>query len=314
MDTMKAVRLHEFGEPSVLNVEEVPVPDPNVHEVLIEVKASGVNPVDWKTRRGGGATKVIDSLPVIPGWDVSGIVRDVGAGVHRFEPGDEVHGMVSFPREGGCYAEYVTAEARDLVLKPRNLSHEESATLPLASLTAWQGLFDVAHLVGGHRICIHAAAGGVGHLAVQLAKSKGAYIVGTSSRHEDFLNDLGVDEIIDYTQTDFTTEVEDVDLVFDGVGGEVLLRSMEVLRPRGVLVTIPTSLTEQQKREAEKHNVELNWFLVEPDRHQLERITELVERGLLTPHVERVYSLKEVREAHEHIESGHTRGKIVLCP
>ncbi|MBZ0287931.1 MAG: NADP-dependent oxidoreductase, partial [Anaerolineae bacterium] len=214
---MKAARIHSYGAPDVLVYEDAPRPTADIGDILVRVHAAGVNPVDYKTRQGrgigGGST---DVLPLILGWDVSGVVESVGAGVTAFKPGDEVYSMVRFPEIGSAYAQYVAAPVSDFARKPHSLDHIHAAAVPLAALTAWQILFDTAHLVSGQTILIHAAAGGVGHLAVQLAKWKGARVIGTASAHNaDFLREMGVDEVIDYTAVHFEDLVGPVDVVVD---------------------------------------------------------------------------------------------------
>lgn len=201
---MKAVVVTSLGPPEVLEVRDVDKPSPLPTEVLVQVRAAGLNPVDWKTRAGRGVSKVLGEPPFIVGWDVSGVVEELGGGVTRFEVGDEVFGMLWFPRAGSAYAEYVTAPSRQFACKPDNLSHEEAGALPLAALTAWQALVDTANVEQGSRVLVHAAAGGVGHLAVQIAKARGAWVAGTaSSGKHDFLKSIGIDQAIDYKAEDF---------------------------------------------------------------------------------------------------------------
>ncbi|MEV0626903.1 NADP-dependent oxidoreductase [Nonomuraea wenchangensis] len=314
--TMHAIVQDSFGGPEVLRLAEVPRPAPLPTEILVRVHAAGVNPVDWKTRQGGGMAGVLGEPPFILGWDVSGVVEETGFGVTIFEPGDEVFGMPWFPRQAGAYAEYVTAPARHFARKPRAFGHEAAAGTPLAVLTAWQSLVDTAALGSGQRVLVHAAAGGVGHLAVQLARHAGAYVIGTASaaRH-DWLRSLGVDEVIDYTTTRFEDAVPDVDVVLDLVGDSqdmTSTRSLEVLRPGGLLIAVPSGVAPELVERARERGVRATGILVEPDGAALARIAELIDKGELSVEVEDVFPLAEAAEAHRRGERGRTRGKIVL--
>ncbi|MFE3496262.1 NADP-dependent oxidoreductase [Streptomyces sp. NPDC059175] len=309
--SMRAISPREWGSPDVLVPVEVDRPEPGLNEVLIRVHAAGVNPVDWKTR-ASGALISWGAVPV-PGWDVSGVVEAVGPGVTHHRPGDEVFGMPLFPRQAGAYAEYVVAPARQVVRKPEGIDHVQAAALPLAALTAWQALVDTAGLEAGQRVLIHAAAGGVGHLAVQIAKARGAYVIGTASAGKhDFLRELGADELIDYRVVDFTEQVRDVDVVLDGIGNGYGARSLGVLRRGGVLATLPSPDDVPPAGEAEALGVRTGWTLVEPDNAGLQEIARLVEAGQLRVHVDTVLPLDEAAKAHEHGEQGRTQGKIVL--
>jgi NADPH:quinone reductase-like Zn-dependent oxidoreductase len=310
---MKAITQQSFGGPEVLVVSEVDRPEPLPTEILVRVHAAGVNPVDWKTRAGGGMARVLGDPPFILGWDVSGVVEAVGFGVTRVKPGDEVYGMPWFPRAASAYAEFVTAPSRHFALKPKNLSHVEAAALPLAVLTAWQTLVDTAHVEADQRVLVHAAAGGVGHLAVQIAKAKGAYVIGTASAAKHgFLKSLGVDEVVDYTTTRFEDVVSDVDIVIDLIGGENSLRSLAALRPGGLVVAVPSGASPDLAEAAERAGVRSTAFLVEPDYAALNEITSLVEAAHLRVEVETVLPLAEAGKAHELGETGRTKGKIVL--
>ncbi|WP_073479638.1 NADP-dependent oxidoreductase [Streptoalloteichus hindustanus] len=308
---MRLVRQHEFGGPEVLCVEEVERPRPWIGEVLVRVRAAGVNPVDWKTRAGHGVPGAL-TLPMTVGWDISGVVEEVGPGVSLFQPGDEVFGMPAFPRQAAAYADYAVAATRQLARKPAGVDHVTAAGLPLAGLTAWQFLVDTAKVAAGQRVLVHAAAGGVGHLAVQIAKLRGAHVIGTAraEKHE-FLRGLGVDEVIDYTAVDFTRAVSDVDVVIDLVGGETGLRSVEVLRSGGLLLTAPTHEPEMQAA-AEARGVRYGVVIVEPDHAALAELAALVDSGRLRVEVDSVFPLAEVGKAHERGETGRAQGKIVL--
>ena len=308
---MKAVRLHEFGGLDSLRVEEAPTPEPRQGEVLVRIHAAGINPVDWKTCAGEGvAPRLEDPFPFIPGWDVSGVVEALGAGVSEFKVGDAVCGMVRWHWGGGGYAEYVAAPAVDLVARPDTMDDPQAAGLPLAALTAWQALFDAADLQADQTVLIHAAGGGVGHLAVQLAKWKGARVIGTASaRNEAFLHELGADLIIDYNATRFEEAVENVDVVLDGVGGDIQERSWGVLRAGGMLASIRGRPSAEQ---AEARGVRAQHVSVHADRAQLRAIGDLANEGRLRVHVHETLPLDDVRKAHEMSKTGHTRGKLVL--
>jgi NADPH:quinone reductase-like Zn-dependent oxidoreductase len=310
---VRAVILEAFGGPEVLKLAEVPRPEPVPTEVLVHVHAAGVNPVDWKTRNGRGAAGAMGPLPLTLGWDVSGVVEQTGYGVTRFQVGDEVFGMPRFPRQAGAYAEYLTSPARQLARKPANVGHNEAAAVPLASLTAWQAIVETAKLAAGQRILIHGAAGGVGHLAVQIAKSRGAFVVGTAkAAQHDFLRGLGADELIDYTATRFEDEVGDLDVVFDLIGGETSLRSVSTLRPGGLLIVVPSGTDQTVLGEAERRGVRATNIMVEPDYTALEQVAALVESGGLRVELDRVFALEDAAHAHEHGESRSSRGKVVL--
>ncbi|MEV7593896.1 NADP-dependent oxidoreductase [Streptomyces sp. NPDC089922] len=304
---MRAIVVNEWGGPENLVEREIDRPEPGLGEVLVRVHAAGVNPVDWKTR-ASGALIAWGETPIV-GWDVSGTVEAVGPGVTLHAPGDEVYGMPLFPRQAGGYAEYVVAPARHLARKPASLDHVQAAALPLAALTAWQALVDTAGVTAGQRVLVHAAAGGVGHLAVQIAKARGAYVIGTASaaKHE-VLRGLGADELIDYRSVDFTEAVTDVDVVLDSLGGDTAERSLKVLKPGGHLVSLPGPDDVPAGADA----VKASWVLVDPDLKGLEAIADLADRGLLKPLVETVLPLADAARAHEIGEQGRTTGKIVL--
>ncbi|MBP2336421.1 NADPH:quinone reductase-like Zn-dependent oxidoreductase [Saccharothrix coeruleofusca] len=312
MTAMRAISQDRFGGPEVLHEVERPRPEPGPTEILVRVHAAGVNPVDAKTRATG---YLLGELPFVLGWDVSGVVEAVGFGVTLFRPGDEVFGMPLFPREAGAYAEYVVAPTRHFAPKPAALDHPHAAALPLVGLTAWQSLVETAHLQAGQRVLVHAAAGGVGHVAVQLAKARGAHVIGTASAAKhDFLRELGVDEPIDYTTADFAEQVRDVDVVFDTVGGDIGVRSVPVVRPGGTVVTILGNTLPALAEAAAGREVRAAAVLCEPDRLGLTALADLVEGGALRTELDAVLPLAQAGKAHELIESGRTRGKIVLTP
>ncbi|HEX2034503.1 MAG TPA: NADP-dependent oxidoreductase [Chloroflexota bacterium] len=306
---MLAIQQETFGAPEVLRLVEVERPEPLPTEVLVRVHAAGVNPVDWKTRTGAA---FLHSLPLTVGWDVSGVVEQVGIGVTRFRAGDEVFGMPWFPRQAGAYAQYVTAPSRHFAAKPAGLSHTEAGGLPLAGLTAWQVLVDTARVEAGQRVLVTAAAGGVGHLAVQIAKARGAYVIGTArAAKHDFLRRLGVDEAIDYTQGHPAEVARELDLVFDPMG-EDSGRYLSAIKPGGMLVPFGAGGQPDVLAEARERGVRTALFLVEPDHAGLEALASLVERGALRVEIDTVLPLAEAAKAHELSEAGRARGKIVL--
>jgi NADPH:quinone reductase-like Zn-dependent oxidoreductase len=303
--TMKAVRAHGYGDAGVLHFEDAPLPSPGEGEVLVRVRAVGVNPVDWKLRAGYFTDYVLPAMPYTPGRDLSGIVEAVGPGVTRFAQGDAVFGNAI-----GVYAQYVVAKEAELAFKPLTVDHIHAAATPLASLTAWQALFEVAGLEEGQRILIHGAAGGVGSFAVQLAKWKEARVAGTaSSSNQLFLMGLGVEQPIDHFTQRFEDVVGPVDVVLDTVGGDVQQRSWNVLRKGGVLVSI---VTPPSTEEAHRHEATAAIFASHPDGDQLARVGQLIDFGFVRPVVETVLPLSQANRAHEMSEAGHVRGKLVL--
>jgi NADPH:quinone reductase-like Zn-dependent oxidoreductase len=308
---MKAIHQSELGPPEVLQLVELPDPEPGPTEVLVRVAAAGVNPVDWKTRAKGG---FLGEPPFTVGWDVAGTVERIGFGVTRFAPGDRVFGMPRFPREAAAYAELVTAPSRQFAPMPDELSWSEATALPLGALTAWQTLVDTAGLSAGQRVLIHAAAGGVGHLAVQIAKARGAHVIGTArAAHHGFLRELGADEAIDYTETEVADAVSDVDLVLDLVGGETGVKSLPTLRDGGLLISVPSAADFATLHEQAGDRARVSAFLVEPDREGIEAIAALVEEGKLHVKVSQTLPLAQAAKAHELGEAGRVGGgKLVL--
>ncbi|MEV5528297.1 NADP-dependent oxidoreductase [Streptomyces prunicolor] len=310
VNTMRVITQHTLGAPEVLEVAEVERPAPRANEILIRVHAAGLNPTDWKHRATGG---FLGEPPFTLGWDVSGVVEAVGVGVARLAPGDEVFGMLSYPWGHGSHAEYVAAPARAFVHKPAGIDHVQAGALPLVSLTAWQALVENAQVQPGQRVLIHAAAGGVGHVAVQIAKARGAYVIGTASAAKhDFLRELGVDEAIDYRETDFSEAVKDVDVVLDMLGGETALKSLRVLRPGGIVVSIVPMGKPDFYEEAERLGVRAVRMLVDADRADMESIAELVEAGKLRATIAKTFPLADAAEAHALGATGRTAGKLVL--
>jgi NADPH:quinone reductase-like Zn-dependent oxidoreductase len=310
MNTMRAIGQDALGGPEVLKEVRPRRPEPRPNEVLVRVRAAGVNPTDWKHRANGG---FLGEPPFVLGWDVSGVVEAVGIGVAAFRPGDEVFGMLSYPFGHGSHAEYVSAPARAFTHKPAGVDHVQAGALPLVSLTAWQALVERADVRPGQRVLIHAAAGGVGHVAVQIAKARGAHVIGTASagKHE-FLRSLGADETVDYRETDFAEAVKDVDVVLDTIGGDTSLRSLRVLRPGGVVVSIVPVGSDEFYEEADRLGVRAVRMLVDADRSGMEAIAGLVESGKLRATIERTFPLAEAAQAHALGERGRTTGKLVL--
>jgi len=309
---MRAVVQHEYGPPEVLAVEQVAKPEPIPTEVQVRVHAAGVNPVDFKTRAGKGVAAVLGEPPLRLGWDVSGVVTAVGGGVTRFKVGEEVFGMPWFPRQAGAYAEYVTAPSRHFAAKPHALSHEEAGALPLAGLTAWQIVVETIQLEAGADLLIHGAAGGVGHLAVQIAKARGANVFATArAAQAEWLRELGADRVIDYRSERFEELVGDLDAVIDfpGTNG---LRSLPTLRPGGMLVSVPSGVPKEVLDAAAEGARRVTGFLVEPDPVGLAGLCDLVEAGHLQVRVGHAFDLEDVVAAHRLAEAGHSGGKIVL--
>jgi NADPH:quinone reductase-like Zn-dependent oxidoreductase len=307
--TMKAIRIHNYGGPEVLKYEDAPRPEPQADEVLIRVHAAGVNPIDWKVREGHMKDFWPHKFPLILGWDLSGVVEELGRGVSRFKIGDEVYSVPDSTRNG-AYADYIVVRESELALKPNSLHHIRAAALPLAAVTAWQALFDAGQLVSGQRMLIHGGSGGVGHVAVQLAKWKGAYVFATAStKNQELLRELGVDEPIDYTKQKFEDVARDVDLVLDLIGGETQERSWSVLKKGGVLLSLvqPPSV-----EKAKALGVRAAFVAGHPSGSQLAEIAKLIDSGELKLTIDRILPLSEVHRAHQLSQTGHARGKIVL--
>jgi NADPH:quinone reductase-like Zn-dependent oxidoreductase len=306
---MKAVRIHNYGGPEVLQYEDAPRPEPQAGEVLIRVLAAGVNPIDWKVREGYMKDFWPHKFPLIPGWDLSGVVEEIGTGVSRFKKGDEVYSVPDASRDG-AYAEYIVVRESELALKPKSLHHVRAAAVPLAAVTAWQALFDTGQLKRGQRVLIHGGSGGVGHVAVQLAKWKGAYVLATAStKNQELLRELGVDEPIDYTEQNFEDVARDVDLVLDLIGGETQERSWSILKKGGVLISLVQPPSVEKTKAL---GVRAAFVAGHPSGAQLADIAKIIDAGQLAPVINRILPLSEVRRAHELNKSGHTHGKIVL--
>ncbi len=301
--TMQAIRAHDYGGPEVLVLEQAPRPEPKADEVLIRVRAAGVNPADWKYRSGAYKQFMPLQFPWTPGLDGSGTIESVGANVTAFKKGDEVYGIIA-----GSYAEYALAKANEIQRKPASLTFEEAASLPVGALTAW-GAIETAKVKNGQRVLVHGAAGGVGAYVVQLARWKGAHVTGTAStRNVEFVRSLGAENVIDYSATRFETVVHDMDVVIDTVGGDLAERSFQVLRPGGIYVTVAGRLAEDAGK-AQKITA-VSGGRASPEN--LKQISELINTKKLKPVTSKVFPLAEARQAHELSQTGHGRGRIIL--
>src|SRR6218665_185953 len=330
--TMQALTQNILGGPEVLHLVEQPRPTPGPSEVLVRVRATGLSPTDWVHRRIPG---FLGDGPKVLGWDVSGIVEEVGFGVSIHKPGDEGFGMLPYPHGHGAAAEFVVSPARNLVQKPTNINHEAASAVPLAALTAcqtlvnitheaasavplaaltaWQALVNVADVQPGQRVLVHAAAGGVGHFAVQIAKANGAYVIGTaSSVNHELVKSLGADDVIDYTRDDFSTIAQDIDAVLDTIGGDYVPRSLRTLRAGGVIVSIALNVTVDHSIEAKAIGARHEMMLVEGDQAGMQAIAKLLRDGSIRPVIAATFPLRDAHRAHELGESGHVAGKIVL--
>jgi len=313
---MKAIILKDFGGPDKLEINEIPDPFINENEVLIKSRAIGLNPVDIKTRKGKGqAAKLRNENPMILGWDVSGVIVETGAKVSKFKKGDEVFGMINLPGVGKTYAELVAAPQDQITKKPAGISHEDAAATSLAAMTAWQALVDQAKIKSGQKILIHAASGGVGHFAVQIAKYFGAYVIGTSSAaNKEFVRSLGADEHIDYRSVRFEDVSPMVDVVLDAIGGENIDRSLKVLKEGGTIVSLPSGISESVGEKAAAQHKKGFFFFVHSKSSDMDRIAALLQKGAIRPYVSQKFSFEEISKAHELLESGKVKGKLVLIP
>lgn len=305
---MKAVRIHNWGGPEVMRVEDAPLPVLADDDVLVRVVAAAINPVDWKIRQGYLKDMLPHKMPLILGWDVSGVVAAVGAKVTTFKIGDEVYSRPDISRDG-AYAEYIAVRESELAPKPTSLDHVHAAAVPLVGLTAWQAMLENAGLHSGQTVLIHAAAGGVGTIAVQLAKWKGARVIATASAaNHDYLRALGADVVIDYR----TQRFEDaglVDVVFDLIGGKTQERSWSVVKPGGALVSVVAPPSEEAARKADARAL---FTFIQPNAGQLRQLAALIDAGTVKVTVEARYPLAQAVEALERVRQGHTRGKMVL--
>ncbi len=306
---MKAIRIHTYGDVDALSFEDAPLPEPGPSDIRVRVHAAAVNPVDWKIRAGYLAELIPHHMPLILGWDVSGVVERVGADVTQFAVGDAVYSRPDIARDGS-YAEYIVMAASEVARKPATLSHNEAAAVPLAGLTAWQALFGDAKLVSGERVLIHAGAGGVGSFAIQFAKWAGAHVIATASAgNEALVRSLGADEFVDYRSQRFEDVLDQVDVVFDTIGSDTQARSVSLLGPGGRLV----SVVETPDAQALAAKGATGTFLrLMPDSTGLERIAELIDTGVVRVLIDSVFPLSECRAAHLKSQTGRSKGKIVL--
>lgn len=312
---MKATILNQFGAAQQLTITTVDKPIPDNNQVLISVKAIGINPVDTKVRAGTNAIAKKILLPAILGWDVSGIIETCGNDVVDFKPGDAVFGCIGFPGLGKTYAEFTVADPKLLAKKPNNITFEEAAATPLAALTAYQVIHEHLKLKPNQSILIQAAAGGVGHFAVQFAKLLGAQVSGTASeKNRTFIKSLGVDQPIDYKKEPFEQVVNHLDAVLDAMGGDILYRSVACVKPGGTIVCLPTSTKDDPKAVelAKKQGVKLIWPLMHTEGKQMQIIADLLKQQKLKVHVDQVFSLDEISQAHQLMESHGSKGKIVV--
>lgn len=311
---MKAIILKQFGGVENLSMAELPVPLVMEDEVLVKIKSISINPVDVKTRSGKGVSAVLkNDNPMILGWDLSGTIETAGAAVKSLKKGDEVFAMVRFPQSGKVYAEYASVPASQLALKPADISHEEAAAAGLAALTAWQALTINYKLNPGERVLIHAASGGVGHYAVQMAKYLGAYVIGTSSvANKDFVLSLGADEHIDYKAKPFETVIKNLDFVLDTIGGQYIERSLKTIKKGGTIISIVSGLNEHVKEKAEALGMQGFSTRVKPDGMNMQEIADLLERKIVVSHLQKIFPFDQMADAHLQIESGRTIGKVSL--
>jgi NADPH:quinone reductase-like Zn-dependent oxidoreductase len=312
---MKAIILKTFGGVENLIPTDIPVPDISENEVLVKLKSISINPVDVKTRAGKGVAGLVkNDSPIILGWDISGSIEKAGSAVTGFKPGDEVFAMISFPKSGRTYAEYVAAPVAQLALKPAQISHDESAAATLAALTAWQSLTLHYQVKAGDRVLIHAASGGVGHYAVQMAKHLGAYVISTSSAaNRDFVLSLGSDEHIDYKAHPFETVVKNMDFVLDTIGGAYIDRSLSVIKKGGTIISIPSGLNEMVTEKAEKLGIHGLNTHVRPSGEDMQSIADLLKNGHVKSHIFKTFPFSQMADAHVQMESGRTAGKITLA-
>lgn len=307
---MRAITQQAFGGPDVLTIVDAPAPHPLPTEVLVRVRAIGLMPLEARLR--SGEFPMMGRPPFVLGWDISGVVED-GPQTWRFRPGDEVFGMPLFPRAAGAYAELVAAPALHLVRKPASLSPVEAAALPSVGLTAWQGLVDLAGVTVGDRVLVHGGGGGVGHVAIQIAKALGAYVITTAGGSKrEFVEKLGADEVIDYTAVDFADAVHDIDVVLDTIGGDTVERSLGVLRPGGHLVTAVAEDDPDLLAAVEAAGMRFSGIAVDPDPIGLRALVALVDKGQLRVHVQETFPFERIADAHRLLDAGHLKGKLVL--
>lgn len=303
---MHAMRIHKFGGPEVIQDELLAIPDPGDEEILVRIEAASVNPVDYKIREGKFLSD--DALPLTLGRDLSGVIEACGTRARDVGKGQAVFALLGNDR--GAYAQHVVLKPGEWAPKPANISHVEAAAVPLAALTAWQGLIDQGALKKGQRVLIHGGAGGVGHFAIQIAKAKGAWVATTCAKEDfDFVRSIGADQAVDYKSEKFEDLLSDIDLVYDLIGGDTQERSFQVLKRGGTLIS---TLQEPDKAKALAKGLKVAHYMAKPDAGELKEIAALIERGKIRPVVDATYGLADAGKAERALASGHVRGKIVL--
>ncbi len=311
---MKAVILKDIGGAEQLSVENISIPQINEDEILVKTKAVSINPIEIKTRNGNRFSKLLlQEKPSILGWDASGIIEKTGKNIIDFKTGDRVFGIIGFPKFGKTYAEYFVAKKDDLVLVPDNISDEEAAASTIAAITAYQALRDFGKLNPATKVLIHAASGGVGHFGVQFAKYFGAEIWATASEGKrDFVQKLGADHFIDYKTQNFEEIVKNMDVVFDLIGGDYIDKSLDTLKKGGVLISIPTATNAEVEEKAEKAGCIGVRFSLKNTQEDMKAIADLLEKKEIIPHISKTFSIDEIQKAHQELEKGHTKGKIII--
>ncbi len=311
---MKAIVLKAAGGTENLILKELPLPAIGEDEVLVAVQSISINPIDIKTRMGKGLYPALkNENPLIPGWDISGRIVDLGKKVTAFKKDDEVFGMINFPGHGKAYAEYVASPAAHLARKPQNISHHEAAAASLAALTAWQILHTIKPVQKGQRVLIHAAAGGVGHYAIQIARYLGAWVAGTaSSANRHFVLETGANQFIDYTAGRLKDQLSDIDFVLDTIGGDTIDHSLEVMKKGATIVSINSGQNEAVIQKSAIKGMDGHLFRVSSKGEDMNTIALLLKNGILHSHISQVFSFPNIAQAHWAIETGRTRGKIVV--
>jgi len=313
---MKAMVLKNFGGVENFEIQDIDHPQPTDDQVLIEVQAIGINPIDVKTRKGEGmASKYNGNAPIVIGWDVSGIITEIGKDVRTFKIGDEVFGTIDFPGRGGAYAKYIAASANQITKKPSNISHNEAAIATLSALTAWQALVDNGKIKKDDKVLIHGGAGGVGNYAVQIAKYFGTYIVATAAGEDTgFVKELGADEIIDYKTQRFEEITKDFDFILDTIGGDNFVRSLNVLKPEGTIVLLPSNKKDEAEKAAKEHNIKnYKHILMHSSGKDIKQIASMLENGSMKVHLDRVFTFEQLPDAHTALEEGKIKGKIAVA-
>ncbi|MFP4093326.1 MAG: NADP-dependent oxidoreductase [Cyclobacteriaceae bacterium] len=309
---MKAIVLEEFGGPEQLKIKDIEVPQIQSSELLVEVKAAGINPIDLSSRAGEGAAQALE-LPFVLGWEVAGIVTQVGDNVQGFNQGDRVFGMTRFPQSGGAYAEFVSVKASDMAHIPDKLGFADAASVPLKALTAWQALVEKGNIGKNSRVLIHGASGGVGHFAVQMARKLGAHVYGTCSpENADMVSALGCNTVIDYHETDFTKVAADLDFVLGTVDEENTRRSLDCLKTNGKLIHLPGPLSDETKKLATDKQLNLEYLTVQPNGTQMKVLAEWLADGRLTVRLGLTYPFEQIQEAHRELEKETVPGSVVL--